>query len=128
MHRLTRYRKICDKAARLGYNDLEPFDPGALSGEKWTWPSPTEPTGCWYYQRDEDKQKISIPPSTLTWAEQIYLAFYNLDPYFQKKVSGKEEDIWKQNLYSEWVSTYLSYKYIWGQCLTFSFLAFPPML
>ena len=102
-HPTVRYRRFCSRNAKLGYNEFYPYAPEALDKD-WEWPptrnnqgSATAPGQSNYsLNRKEDNgtlQKKSYSESAMTRLEQIYLAFYDQDSFFQ--ITG-EEKIYKQ--------------------------------
>ena len=113
-HPAIRYRLSCSKAASLGYDDCEAYDPGLL--KPWTKPQ-AQPDGrigkqplastpgasTWDFMREgisdggrrsktPPGQKVSFTESKMGNLELLYLAFYDQD----KDMQDKDGSIWKR--------------------------------
>ena len=113
-HPAIRYRLFCSKAASLGYDDCEAYDPGLL--KSWTKPQ-AQPDGrigqqpaagtpgpsTYEFMRDgisdggwlsktPPGQKVPFTESKMGNLELVYLAFYDQD----KDMQNKDGSIWKR--------------------------------
>lgn len=108
-HPAIRYRLFCSKAASLGYDDCQGYDPGLLK----TWSKPqAQPDGrigmkpaagtpgpsTYEFMREgisdgtPPRQKVPFTESKMGNLELIYLAFYDQD----KDMQDKSGSIWKR--------------------------------